>query len=422
MLTLGVPGSGTTAVLLALLLTLNITPGPLLFTERPDVVWGLMAALLIANIVLLVLNVPMVKIFVKVLSVPPGVLLPGVTMVSFVGIYSLSGSWFDLLLMIAFGILGYLLRKLDVPTVPIILGILLGNAMEDALRRAMVLSGGDWTFLFSTKIATGFWIAAVAGFVAPVFLRRFVKPPKGPRDGAVAPGAHGGLRPRPGRAPPRSCSMRSRCNDPAHPRQRFGPAGRARRRCPQGSGKCEPRLRRDGLTRLRRGRNAVEKELTAMSPIRTRSAFRLRLATAALTLLLVAATGSAPVSAQSAAAPDEDAEALRSQDSAYSVFLLIKATPAWLALSPDARFGWLDKTVQPILAEHPEVSMRFWDVEHFSARASDVILFETARLDRYMSLVEALRETRFWDAYFLVLDVLPGIENAYAEAYDRPAY
>ena len=177
MLTLGVPGSGTTAVLLALLLTLNITPGPLLFTERPDVVWGLMAALLIANIVLLILNVPMVKIFVKVLSVPPGVLLPGVTMVSFVGIYSLSGSWFDLLLMIAFGILGYLLRKLDVPTVPIILGILLGNAMEDALRRAMVLSGGDWQFLFSTKIATGLWIAAIAGFVAPLFLRRFVKPP-----------------------------------------------------------------------------------------------------------------------------------------------------------------------------------------------------------------------------------------------------
>ncbi len=178
MLTLGVPGSGTTAVLLALLLTLNITPGPLLFTERPDVVWGLMAALLIANVVLLILNVPMVKFFVKVLSVPPGVLLPGVTMVSFVGIYSLSGSWFDLLLMIAFGVLGYLLRKLDVPTVPIILGILLGNAMEDALRRAMVLSGGEWQFLFSTKIAIGFWVAAIAGFVAPLFLRRFVKTPE----------------------------------------------------------------------------------------------------------------------------------------------------------------------------------------------------------------------------------------------------
>ncbi|HKJ53595.1 MAG TPA: tripartite tricarboxylate transporter permease, partial [Gammaproteobacteria bacterium] len=125
MLTLGVPGSGTTAVLLALLVTLNITPGPTLFTDRPEVVWGLIAALLIANFVLLVMNVPLVKIFVRVLQVPPAILLPGVTMISFIGIYSLSGSYFDLLLMIAFGLLGYLLRKLDVPTVPVILGILL---------------------------------------------------------------------------------------------------------------------------------------------------------------------------------------------------------------------------------------------------------------------------------------------------------
>lgn len=177
MLTLGVPGSGTTAVLLALLMTLNITPGPLLFTERPDVVWGLIAALLIANVVLLILNVPMVRIFVKVLSVPPGILLPGVCMVSFVGIYSLSGSHVDLLLMIAFGVLGYLLRKINVPTVPIILGILLGNHMEDSLRRAMVLSGGEWEYLFSTKIAIGLWIAAIAGFIAPLFLKRFITKP-----------------------------------------------------------------------------------------------------------------------------------------------------------------------------------------------------------------------------------------------------
>jgi len=177
MLTLGVPGSGTTAVLLALLMTLNITPGPLLFTERPEVVWGLIAALLIANIVLLILNVPMVRFFVEVLSVPPGVLLPGVTMVSFVGIYSLSGSSFDLLLMIGFGILGYLLRKLDVPTVPIILGILLGNHMEDSLRRAMVLSGGEWEYLFSSRIAIGLWIAAIVGFIAPLFLKRFITKP-----------------------------------------------------------------------------------------------------------------------------------------------------------------------------------------------------------------------------------------------------
>lgn len=177
MLTLGVPGSGTTAVLLALLLTLNITPGPLLFTEKPDVVWSLIASLLIANIMLLILNVPMVKVFVKILSVPSWVLLPGVTMVAFVGIFSLTGSSFDMLLMVAFGVLGWICRKLDIPTVPIILGILLGNAMEDNLRRAMVLSNGDWTYLFQSNISIGLWTAAVLGFVAPMFLRRFLKKP-----------------------------------------------------------------------------------------------------------------------------------------------------------------------------------------------------------------------------------------------------
>ncbi len=179
MLTLGVPGSGTTAVLLALLLTLNITPGPLLFEERPEVVWGLIAALLISNVVLLLMNVPMVRLFVKILSVPPWLLLPGITMVSFSGIYSLSGSSFDLILMIIFGLLGYILRKLDVPTVPIILGILLGNNMEDSLRRAMVISDGDWTYLFSSGISIGLWAAAIAGFIAPMFLRNLLKPPKG---------------------------------------------------------------------------------------------------------------------------------------------------------------------------------------------------------------------------------------------------
>ena len=178
MLTLGVPGSGTTAVLLALLMTLNITPGPTLFSERPEVVWGLIASLLIANVVLLLMNVPMVKIFVRVLQVPPWVLLPGVTMVSFVGIYSLSGSYFDLLLMVAFGVFGFILRKLDIPTVPIILGILLGGNMEDALRRAMVIADGDASYLFSSPIAIGLWVAAILGFIAPMFLRNILKKPQ----------------------------------------------------------------------------------------------------------------------------------------------------------------------------------------------------------------------------------------------------
>ncbi|MEM6616599.1 MAG: tripartite tricarboxylate transporter permease [Pseudomonadota bacterium] len=178
MLTLGVPGSGTTAVLLALLMTLNITPGPTLFTDRPEVVWGLIAALLIANFVLLIMNVPMVKLFVYILAVPPSLLLPGVMMVSFVGIFSLTGSYFDLILMTGFGVMGYLFRKIGVPTVPIILGILLGKHMEDALRRAMILSDGEISYLWSSPIAIGLWVAAILGFVAPMFLRPLLKRPE----------------------------------------------------------------------------------------------------------------------------------------------------------------------------------------------------------------------------------------------------
>jgi len=159
-------------------MTLNITPGQTLFTDRPDVVWGLIASLLIAHFVLLAMNVPMVKVFVKVLLVPPAILMPGVTMISFVGIYALTGSYFDLLLVVGFGVMGYVLRKLDIPTVPVIMGILLGNAMEKSLRDAMVLADGEWTYLFSSGISTGLIIAAVLGFIAPIFLRRYLTKPQ----------------------------------------------------------------------------------------------------------------------------------------------------------------------------------------------------------------------------------------------------
>jgi putative tricarboxylic transport membrane protein len=176
MLSLGVPGSGTTAVLLAMLLTLNITPGPLLFQNNPDVVWGLIAALFIANIILFLMNVPLVGIFVRVLQVPPQVLMPIVAMVSCVGIYGISGSSFELLMMIGFGVGGYLLRKLDVPLVPVILGILLGNQMEDNLRRALTISNGEGGILWGSPLAIGLWTLAVIGFIAPMILGRFLRP------------------------------------------------------------------------------------------------------------------------------------------------------------------------------------------------------------------------------------------------------
>ncbi|MBR9753223.1 tripartite tricarboxylate transporter permease [Cobetia sp. 4B] len=170
MLTLGVPGSGTTAVLLAMLISLNITPGPLMFTQHGDIVWGVIAALLIGNVILLLMNIPMVGIFVKLLSVPPKYLLPVVTMVAFVGIYSISHSTFDLYFMVAFGVAGYFLRKLDIPLVPVILGMLLGPEMEKNLRHAMQLSDGDWTILIGSPLAVTLWCIAIAGLLLPVIV------------------------------------------------------------------------------------------------------------------------------------------------------------------------------------------------------------------------------------------------------------
>ena len=185
MLALGVPGSGTTAVLLAMLMALNITPGPLLFTQQPDVVWGLIAALFIGNIMLLLLNVPMVGMFVRILHVLTKYLMPAVAMISFVGIYGLSGSTFELLVMIIFGVAGYLLRKLDVPLVPVILGILLGNEMEKNLRRALTISDGDISILWGSPMAIGIWILAILGFIAPMIFGRFIRRKKA--DVTVSP-------------------------------------------------------------------------------------------------------------------------------------------------------------------------------------------------------------------------------------------
>ncbi|WP_238365765.1 tripartite tricarboxylate transporter permease [Mesobacterium pallidum] len=175
MLALGVPGSGTTAVLLAVLLALNITPGPLLFTQNPDVVWGLIAALFIANFMLLAMNIPMVGLFTRVLMVPSRILMPIVAMVSFVGIYGISGSTFDLLVMIGFGVMGWGLRKLDVPLVPIILGTLLGNSMENNLRRAITIDNGNWWTLVDSPLALSLWAIAIIGFILPVVIGRTVK-------------------------------------------------------------------------------------------------------------------------------------------------------------------------------------------------------------------------------------------------------
>ncbi len=175
MLTLGVPGSGTTAVLLGTLIGLNITPGPLLIQHNPEVFWGLAASMYIGNAFLLLLNLPLVGIFVKVLAVPRWFLLPAVAALSFVAVYAVNQSPFDLLLMAGFGLLGYFLRKLRIPLAPIILGLVLGPLVEKNLRRALALSGGDWGVLFSSPLAISLWAVAALSLLLPVLLSRAAK-------------------------------------------------------------------------------------------------------------------------------------------------------------------------------------------------------------------------------------------------------
>jgi putative tricarboxylic transport membrane protein len=164
MLSLGVPGSGTTAVMLAMLISLNVQPGPLLFERQPDLVWGLVASLYMANLTLLVLNLPMIGLFTRLMMVPTWALMPIVAAVSFVGVFSISNSVFDLQVMIGFGVLGYVLRKLDISLVPMVLGLLLGGDMERNLRRAMSISDGDWWVLVASPISVVLYLL-IAGFL-----------------------------------------------------------------------------------------------------------------------------------------------------------------------------------------------------------------------------------------------------------------
>lgn len=171
MLTLGVPGSGTTAVMMGALALYNITPGPALFSQQPDLVWGLIASMFLANIILLVLNIPMVGLFTKILDVPNWMLVPGILAVSSVGVYAVHATTFDLLLMAALGFMAYLLRKQGVPMAPLILGFVLGPLMEQNLRRALSISNGDYHILVGSPISIGLWITAVLTLIVPLALR-----------------------------------------------------------------------------------------------------------------------------------------------------------------------------------------------------------------------------------------------------------
>jgi putative tricarboxylic transport membrane protein len=175
MLTLGVPGSGTTAVLLGALMLYNINPGPMLFVEQPLLVWGLIASMYIGNIMLLIMNFPMVRVFTKILQIPYWLLVPSVIVLAFVGVYSVNMSTYALFLTIILGILGYFLRKLHYPMAPVILGFVLGKIMEDNLRRAFAMSGGEVGIFFQGSVNWILWSLTIFILFVPMLAKMVVR-------------------------------------------------------------------------------------------------------------------------------------------------------------------------------------------------------------------------------------------------------
>lgn len=171
LLTLGIPGSATAAVMLAALQGYGINTGPLLLQKHPDLVWGLIASLYIGNAMLLVLNLPLVGLWVKLLKVPEALLYPMILAFSTLGVYSLNRSVFDLYLLFGIGVLGFLLRRYSYPLAPIVLGLVLGPLLETEFRRALIGSRGDWFVLIDRPLAAAILALALLMVVLPLFGR-----------------------------------------------------------------------------------------------------------------------------------------------------------------------------------------------------------------------------------------------------------
>ncbi|WP_119390108.1 tripartite tricarboxylate transporter permease [Taklimakanibacter lacteus] len=173
LLTLGLPSTATAAVLLAAFQNYGLQPGPLLFATNPDLLWGLIASLFVGNIILLVLNLPLVGIWVRLLLIPRPYIYGGIVVFALVGVWGLSTSWMDLLLMCGLGLIGYVARVYDFPIAPALIGLILGPQAEIQLRRALAVSQGDWSVLVGTPIAASFLVIAVLVFFLPMIMTKF---------------------------------------------------------------------------------------------------------------------------------------------------------------------------------------------------------------------------------------------------------
>ncbi|MCG5259264.1 tripartite tricarboxylate transporter permease [Cupriavidus gilardii] len=171
LLTLGIPTSNTTAIMLAAFQSYNLQPGPMLFQTSGDLVWGLLASLYIGNVMLLVLNLPAIGLWVRMLRIPTPLLYGGILIFAGLGAYGIRQSAFDLLLLFLIGLLGMAMRRFDFPTAPVIVGMILGPMAEKQLRNALSISQGDWTMFLRHPISASILALTVAVVVVPRLLR-----------------------------------------------------------------------------------------------------------------------------------------------------------------------------------------------------------------------------------------------------------
>jgi putative tricarboxylic transport membrane protein len=171
LLTLGLPTTATAAIMLAGFQQFGLQPGPLLFATAPKLVWGLIASLLIANIMLLVLNLPLIRLWVKLLTIPRPWLYGGILLFATLGTIGVNPSRAELAMLMIFGVMGYLMRLHGYPIAPVVVGLILGPMAEQQLRRALAIAQGDWTTLVSTPLSAGLIGLAVLALAVPMLLR-----------------------------------------------------------------------------------------------------------------------------------------------------------------------------------------------------------------------------------------------------------
>ncbi len=171
LLTLGIPGSGTTAIMLGALIAYGIQPGPRLFVEHPDIFWSVIISMYVGNIVLLILNLPLIPYISKLLAVPRTVLLPMILFFSITGVYLVSFNTMDVYVMILVAMGAIALRLANFPLAPLLLGFILGGLMEENLRRALIITDGEISFLWERPITLAFTVLAIVTLLSPLFSR-----------------------------------------------------------------------------------------------------------------------------------------------------------------------------------------------------------------------------------------------------------